>query len=92
METVNVVVKLPLSVYNLCKANRKIAYCDVGIIGKAIIENSVALPKGHGRLIDASKLPRITEHRLDGTVFSFVPYLDVDTAPTIIEADKEVEK
>ena len=50
------------------------------------IKNGTPLPKGHGRLIDADDLEHITVHSKtrDGKITQI-------EAPTIIEADKEVE-
>lgn len=55
------------------------------------IANGTPLPKGHGRLIDASQLFTVTECRPDGTVFTYVPYTSIENAEAVIEADKEVE-
>lgn len=53
---------------------------DKGVIAQAI-ENGIPLPKGHGRLIDASY-----QVSSDGrTVDSVCGYV----APTVIEADEE---
>ena len=49
------------------------------LIGKAI-QNGTPLPKGHGRIIDESKIAIIIETE-DGDDF-------ITDAPTIIEADK----
>ena len=43
------------------------------------IKDGTVLPKGHGRLIDADEL------------FIDIEWSDIENAPTIIEADKEVE-
>ena len=55
----------------------------------SVIYNAVAqgipLPKGHGRLIDADALNRKDVNCAN------VPMNFIDTAPTIIEADKESE-
>ena len=50
-----------------------------------VIESGVSLPKGHGRLIDADALNRKDVNCAN------VPMNFIDTAPTIIEADKEYE-
>lgn len=47
------------------------------------IKNGKPLPKGHGRLIDADALNRKDVNCAN------VPMNFIDTAPTIIEADKE---
>ena len=52
------------------------------------IANGKPLPKGHGRLIDASNLMTVTDY--DGeNEKTYVPYSEIEEAPTIIEADKE---
>ena len=48
-----------------------------------IIANGIPLPKGHGRLIDADKIPNDNEENLDLTWYGHI----LET-PTIIEADK----
>ena len=59
-----------------------------GIIGRAI-QNGVPLPKGHGRLIDVKQI--VTEDECiwnsDGSCTTITTY-DIDSTPTIIEADK----
>lgn len=49
------------------------------------IRNGTSLPKGHGRLIDEDDLIR-------EMVDYCVAYIDIQDAPTIIEADKEQEE
>ena len=57
------------------------------------IKNGTPLPKGHGRLIDADKL--LKDARIDiWTDYGFeskISPIDVESAPTIIEADTESE-
>ena len=62
------------------------------VIGKAI-RNGIPLPKEHGRLIDADKLnPRdISPEAWYSPMWGF-ELVDIEDAPTIIEADKEEEK
>ena len=60
-------------------------------VGADFIRNGTPLPKGHGRLIDASQLLTVTECLKDGTERCYVPYTHIEDAPTIIEADKEME-
>lgn len=50
---------------------------------ESIIANGTPLPKGHGRLIDADALNRKDVNCAN------VPMNFIDTAPTVIEADKE---
>ena len=67
------------------------------------IRNGTLLPKGHGRLIDADALGTSIENRyadmeLDGydplALGTYADMVDdlVETAPTIIDADKEAEE
>ena len=53
------------------------------------IYNGTSLPKGHGRLIDADELKKIIQENdvLSMTGFS-VRLCDINSVPTIIEADK----
>lgn len=66
------------------------------IIGKAI-QNGTPLPKGHGRLIDADEIETILHDRAFDKAASKQFYEIIwaknliHDAPTIIEADKEVE-
>lgn len=52
------------------------------------IKNGTPLPKGHGDLIDRSNLITTTDIRTDGIEFTYVPYSEIEYAPTIIEEDK----
>ena len=52
---------------------------------KEALRNGTHLPKGHGRLIDADAINRKDVNCAN------VPMNFIDTAPTIIEADKESE-
>lgn len=47
------------------------------------IHEGVVLPKHHGRLIDADRLMRVDHIILES---------QVDNAPTVIDADKEVQE
>ena len=93
METVEVVIRIPKEVYE------KIQQIDRIILGrqngKTIefalwngVKNGTVLPKGHGRLIDADAL----EYKLSANERDlYVKYTLEDDAPTVIEADKEVQ-
>ena len=61
--------------------------------GLEAIRNGTPLPKGHGRLIDADKLePRdISPEAWNIPMWGF-ELVDIEDAPTIIEADKEVQE
>ena len=54
------------------------------------LENSIVLPKGHGRLIDADAIlnDRWLIEKYNGELVTVIYAEDIDTAPTIIEADK----
>lgn len=55
------------------------------------VANGTPLPKGHGKLIDASNLLTVTDIRKDGTELTYVPYEEIENAEAIIEADTESE-
>lgn len=64
-------------------------------VGKATIarvfKNGTPLPKGHGRLVDASNLMTVTDY--DGeNEKTYITYDEIENAPTIIEADEGVNK
>lgn len=59
------------------------------------IQSGTPLSKGHGRLIDADRLTRAEiipfwYHLPNGDIAC--PKIDIDHAPTIIEAESEAEK
>ena len=83
MADVELVIKIPKRVYNYIRKYEHIANSDVLDIKDAII-NGTPLPKGHGRLIDESKITKcyMPVNRLD------VRGIRTD-APTIIEAESE---
>ena len=54
-----------------------------------VITNGKPLPAGHGKLIDVSNLLTVTDIREDGTESTYVPYEEIEDAPTIIEAESE---
>ena len=72
-----IVIDIPEEEYKLIKYNT--AEC----IAEQVIKNGTPLPKGHGRLIDADAL-------LESPMkyFGFRD-IDINNAPTIVEADKE---
>lgn len=85
MADIELVIKIPERDYYLaCK------YSDALIAAYAhYIKEGTLLPKGHGRLIDASNLLTTTDY--DGeNEKSYVLCNEIDNAPTIIEADKEL--
>lgn len=77
----------------------------LALVFKTLVKKGTPLPKGHGRLIDADKICRHTfaeEDNLTGYGMTYSEmgayndgindmYKIIKRAPTIIEADKEVE-
>lgn len=56
-----------------------------------VIKKGTPLPKGHGRLIDASNIMTVTDY--DGeNEKTYIPYDEIENAPTIIEADEGVNE
>jgi len=85
MKDIELVIKIPKRVYNYTHKHHHIANSDVLDIKDAII-NGVPLPKGHGNLIDADELTESTLCKTFG-----LRSVDIENAPTIVEADKEVQ-
>lgn len=93
-----IVIKIPEEIYIHLLARYKYQNTDdIGLseldkVGVSI-KNGTPLPKGHERLIDADEL---REDFKASKKISFAERMDisciVDHAPTIIEADKEVEE
>ena len=91
MADIELIIKIPRKVYKaICDKNA--LGCDIGDI-KNMIRNGTPLPKGHGRLVDADEI--------DNNIYDLTRSMDlnygqisevVDTAPTIIEKDDEVEE
>lgn len=84
MSDIELLIKIPEEKLSIIK--NKI-YCGIynPDLYKAI-ENGTPLPKGHGRLIDADALNR-KDVNCANTPMNFI-----DTAHTIIEADKEINE
>lgn len=58
-----------------------------------IIANGTPLPKGHGRIIDESKITSVYYHEetaKQGAITAKAIFIDGTDAPTIIEADKRL--
>ena len=52
------------------------------------VKRSIAIPKNHGRLIDASQLYTVTTYDADDNhEICYVSYEDIENAPTILEAE-----
>ena len=56
------------------------------------IQNGKRLPKGHGRLIDTNNLLTTTDIWADGSKYTYVSYDEIESAPTVIEADRSEEE
>ena len=83
MANIELVIKMPEEVYKQFRKDQKQKYVSA-MISTDIIANGTPLPKGHGRLIDADEL--LKEHpKMDTYAF---PSTAIESAPTIIEADK----
>lgn len=93
-----IVIKIPDEFIKGCNGNLdcvvSLVNGEVGVysddIGYTIFGYTI-LPKGHGRLIDVSELLTITDIRADGSEFTYVPYSEIEDAPTIVKADKDVD-
>lgn len=76
-----IVIDISEELYQMCRSCLGDADCI-----ESAIANGTPLPKGHGRLIDADKLPL---YKINVANFGS-NYIRI--APTIIEADKESEE
>lgn len=92
MDEIEVVIRIPKKCKEFLDNGGKVDWLDAIPIIDAIA-NGIVLPKGHGRLIDADELLKHncidvwTDYGLETKISG----LSVDTAPTIIEADRRVE-
>lgn len=82
-----IVIDIPDKTYEKIVEN-EYDYGDMNVI----IQNGTPLPKGHGRLIDESKIEQIFFHK-EESFYKNLKYerviIDYTDAPTIVEADKE---
>lgn len=89
-----IVIEIPDFLYQIIQDCKVIEGSNEGNLENVLIkavENGVALPKGHGDLIDRNDLfiTTITTDDYNGNeVIDVVLKEDVDSAQTIIEADK----
>ena len=91
-----IVIDIPEQVYNTLIETGNYGYYSFD--AKKAIKNGTPLPKGHGRLIDADALnishgvflPKVGENKY-GCPMDAVFADEIEEAPTIIEADREVE-
>lgn len=84
MTNVELVIKIPEDVFKRTVFYREFRDLNDCITTIKSLEKAVPLPKGHGRLIDADKLHLPPEE--------MVSRMAVHYAPTVIEADDEVEE
>lgn len=97
MEDRELVIKLPEDLCNKIYSDAEIMiYGGMRHSGKTLlatllraIRNGTLLPKGHGDLIDKNELLTVTECKEDGTERCYVPYVHIEEAETIIEAESE---
>lgn len=85
-----IVINIPEAEYDLIVNNEA---CDLNVLTKAIA-NGTLLPKGHGKLKDADELLKQSYCIDDSATLStrdVVNEEEINNAPTIIEADKEIE-
>ena len=92
-----IVIDIPESILNTIQADEMISREQLAVLQMHIL-NGTPLPKGHGRLIDADKTIlkicgsscgcHLEECGRDKPCFSVTM---IESAPTIIEADKESE-
>lgn len=91
-----IVIEIPEDSYK-ATCNGYMLPSDVENVVNAI-KQGTPLPKGHGRLIDADTLEeKVEKHREMLKISEYdrelvLHYTDIEMAPTIIEANKEVEK
>lgn len=89
------VIDIPEEEYSNAVNNLRLSQNYDGMVFRKLIKNGTPLPKGHGRLIDASvlfdKVGRITptnkhQYKAIGDFMNMITY-----SPTVIEADEESE-
>ena len=87
MADIELVIKIPEEDFERCKKRFQMR---INTMGDAIA-NGTLLPKGHGDLIERSNLLTVTDYDGENEKV-YVLYDEIDNAPTIIKADKEVEE
>ena len=98
MADIELVIKIPEDVFKRTMFYREFRDLNDCVTTIKALEKAVPLPKGHGRLIDADKTIlkicgsscgcHLEECGRDKPCFSVTM---IESAPTIIEADKESE-
>ena len=83
-----IVIELEETIYNRIKDKHETIWMsDADAIWDSVV-NGVLLPKGHGKLIDADKLPYEDIESVDGNTYMCVNAYDIEHAPTIIEGSE----
>ena len=85
-DNIELVIKIPKGIY-VASQMLDVKPDDVVQIPLENIANGTPLPKGHGRLIDESDL--IPDSDYEDGMFYAVSIGAINSAPTIVEADKE---
>lgn len=93
VEMVELVIKIPEEVYEKIQ-KRKVNQYDIDDICQSVFEGTL-LPKGHGRIVDISQMTYMKT--LNEAVHNRLPWAEAiikikNSAPTIVEADKESEE
>lgn len=81
MADIELVIKIPEGLKKDFESERWTALSCMEM--KNALENGTPLPKGHGRLIDESKITTVYGHEEERVI------IDYTDAPTILESDKE---
>ena len=87
------VIEIPDEVYSHAKdiENRLLTPNEESVLRDSVV-NGIPLPKHHGRLIDADWVKNTLDiYILNEYNGQFIRRSDIDSIPTIIEADKEGE-
>lgn len=85
MNEIEVIIKMPEEQYNTIKSDLYNTFpAEMRKWGLEAIRNGTPLPKGHGDLIDRQELLKSPLCKTFG-----LRSVDIENAPTIIEADKE---
>lgn len=88
-----VVIEISDDLYYAIQKERYGTYSlDASELYRIVQRESTVLPKGHGRLIDADDLSFFDIQSVNGLTYNCVTSGDVSFAPTVLEADKDVEK
>ena len=89
MADIELVIKIPKAYYENLLKNCSFSSEEIPVVSLAIA-TGIQLPKGHGDLIDADKLKNDAQTMTEwnGDVFRCVTEYTINTAPTVIEADK----